>query len=75
LRKWYLKIKEKLKELGFKQSEAVFTKDYDGKIFIIAVYVDNFLLFSELISKIKDIKKRLGKIFEIKDLDKVKWIL
>jgi len=74
-REWYLKMKRKLEELGFKRSEAdhgVFTKGSDGKIFIIAVYVDNFLLFSELISEIRDIKKRLGKIFEMKDLGKAR---
>ena len=78
LREWYLKIKEKLEELGFKRSGAdhrVFTKVSDGKIFIIAVYVDNFLLFSEQITEIEDIKKKLGKIFEMKDLGKARWIL
>jgi len=77
-REWYLKMKGKLEELGFKQSEAdhgVFTKDSDEKIFIIAVYVDDFLLFSELISEIRDIKERLGKIFEMKDLGEARWIL
>jgi len=37
----------------------------DGKIFIIAMYVNNFLLFSGSIKKIKRIKTRLEKIFEI----------
>jgi len=78
LREWYLKIKGKLEELGFKQSKAdhgVFTKVSDRKIFIIAVYVDDFLLFSEQITEIEDIKKKLGKIFKMKDLDEVRWIL
>jgi len=77
-REWYLKMKGKLEELGFKRSEAdhgVFTKVCDGKIFIIAVYVDDFLLFSELIDEIKDIKEKLGKIFEMKDLGEARWIL
>jgi len=77
-REWYLKMKGKLEELGFKQSEAdhrVFTKVSDGKIFIIAIYMDNFLLFSEQITEIENIKKKLGKIFKIKDLGEVKWIL
>jgi len=77
-REWYLKMKGKLEELGFKQSKAdhgIFTKVCDRKIFIIAVYIDNFLLFSKLISKIKDIKDKLGKIFKMKDLDEARWIL
>jgi len=43
-REWYLKLKGKLEELGFKRSEAdheVFTKVIEGKIFIITVYVDD----------------------------------
>jgi len=32
-------------------------------------------LFSEQITEIKDIKKKLGKIFEIKDLGEARWIL
>ena len=77
-RVWYLKLKGKLEELGFKQSEAdhgVFTKVSDRKIFIITVYVDDFLLFSEQITKIEDIKKKLGKIFKMKDLGEARWIL
>jgi len=67
-RKWYLKLRGELKGIGFKQSKAnygVFTKVIDGKIFIIAMYVNNFLLFSGSIKKIKRIKTRLEKIFEI----------
>ena len=77
-REWYLKLKGKLEELGFKRSEAdhgVFTKVSDGKIFIITVYVDDFLLFSEQITKIEDIKEKLGKIFKMKDLGEARWIL
>ena len=73
-----MKLKGKLEELGFKRSEAdhgVFTKVSDGKIFIITVYVDDFLLFSEQITKIEDIKEKLGKIFKMKDLGEARWIL
>jgi len=77
-REWYLKLKEKLKELGFKRSDTdhrVFTKIINGKLFVIAVYVDNFLLFLSNISHIRTVKEDLKRHFEIKDLGKAKWIL
>jgi len=48
-----LKLKGQLEELGFKRSNAnhrVFTKIINRKLFVIAVYVDNFLLFLSNIS-------------------------
>ena len=78
LREWYLKLRGELERMGFKRSEAdhgVFTKVINGKIFIIAVYVDDFLLFSGSMEEIKRIKTRLGEIFEMKDLSEAKWIL
>jgi len=51
-REWYLKLRKQLKGLGFKRSDAdyrVFTKIISGKLFVIAVYVDDFLLFSRRI--------------------------
>ena len=77
-REWYLKLKKQLEDLGFKRSNAdhgVFTKASGGKIFIIAVYVDDFLLFSELMHEIKKIKSKLKEFFEMKDLGEAKWIL
>jgi len=77
-REWYLKLRGQLEELGFKRSNAdhrVFTKIIDGKLFIIAIYIDDFLLFSRRIDNIKVIKGKLSKHFEIKDLEEAKWIL
>jgi len=74
-REWYLKLREQLKGLGFKRSDTdhrVFTKIIDRKLFIIAIYVDNFLLFSGRIDDIKAIKEELSKCFEIKDLREAK---
>jgi len=74
-REWYLKLKRQLKELGFKRSDAdhgVFTKIINGKLFVIVVYVDNFLLFSSNISHIRTIKKDLKRYFGIKDLEEAK---
>ena len=77
-REWYLKLREQLKGLGFKRSNIdhrVFTKIIDRKLFIIAIYVDDFLLFSGRIDNIKAIKGELSKCFEMKDLREAKWIL
>jgi len=67
-REWYLKLKGRLEELGFKRSNAdhgVFTKIIDGEPFLI---VDDFLLFLSNISHIGTVNKRH---FEMKDLEEV----
>ena len=72
-REWYLKLKGQLEELDFKRSDAdhrVFTKIIDGKLFVIAIYVDNFLLFLSNISHIRTVKEDLKRHFKIKDLEK-----
>ena len=77
-REWYLKLKGQLERLGFKRSEAdhgIFTKDMMGRLFVIAVYVDNFLLFSSDINDIRAVKSDLKGCFDMKDLDQAKWIL
>jgi len=77
-REWCLKLKGQLEELGFKRSDAnhrVFTKIIDRKLFVIAIYVDDFILFLSNISHIRTVKEDLKRHFEMKDLGKAKWIL
>ena len=74
-RKWYLKLREQLEGLGFKRSDVnhgVFTKIIDRKLFIIAIYINDFLLFFGWIDDIKVIKGELSKCFEMKNLGKTK---
>jgi len=74
-REWYLKLKGQLEELGFKRSDVghgVFTKSFPSMIFVIAVYVDDFLLFSSNISHIRTVKEDLKRCFEMKDLGEAK---
>jgi len=74
-REWYLKLKSQLEGLGFKRSNAdhgVFTKNIKGRLLVIAVYVDDFLLFSSSIEDIKTVKSDLKMCFNMKDLDKAK---
>jgi len=71
-------LKGQLEELGFKRSDAyhgIFTKNIMCKIFVIAVYVNDFLLFSSNIDDIKAVKEDLKKRFEMKDLEEASWIL
>ena len=74
-REWYLKLKGQLEELDFKRSDTnygVFTKIIDGKLFVIAIYVDDFLLFSSNISHIRTVREDLKRRFEMKDLEEAK---
>jgi len=74
-REWYLKLKGQLEKLGFKRSDVdygVFTKIINGKLFVIAIYVDDFLLFSSNISHIRTVKEDLKRHFKIKDLGEAK---
>jgi len=71
-------LKGQLKDLGFKKSDIdyrVFTKIINGKLFVIAVYVDDFLLFFGRIDDVTTIKGELSKCFKMKDVGKTKWIL
>ena len=77
-REWYHKLKGQLEGLGFRRSDAdhgVFTKIIMGKLFVIAIYMDDFLLFSGSIDDIKTVKSDLKKCFDMKDLEEAKWIL
>jgi len=74
-REWYLELKGQLEELGFKRSDTdhgVFTKIIDRKLFVIVIYVDNFLLFLSNISHIRTVKEDLKRYFEMKDLEEAK---
>jgi len=74
-REWYLKLKNKLKSFVFVRSSAdhgVFIKTIERRLFVIAVWVDNFLLFSSNIGDMEEIKWSLAQCFEIKDLEEVK---
>ena len=77
-REWYLKLKKELEDIGFKRSDAdhrIFTKNISGKLFVIAMYVNNFLLFSNDIEAVKLLKKKLSACFEMKDFGEAQWIL
>lgn len=47
----------------------------ENKISIVSIYIDNFLLTSNIIATLKALKVSFSKEYNIKDLDKVKTII
>ena len=58
-----------------KLTTAFFHKDEDGNLLVIAVYVDDKLIFSKNLDAIKCLKSQLSDHFKIMDLGKARWIL
>uniref|UniRef100_W4VRQ4 Putative retrovirus-related pol polyprotein from transposon tnt n=1 Tax=Corethrella appendiculata TaxID=1370023 RepID=W4VRQ4_9DIPT len=77
-RVWNRKLDEKLKSLGFQQSTydtCVYFKIEGNRILIIAIYVDDMMLFSNCLNWLKEIKEKLGREFRMKDMGKAKFCL
>jgi len=53
----------------------VFIKNDNGTLVIVAVYVDDFLIFSSKLNTIQHTKSELSSHFDMKDLGDAKWIL
>ena len=72
---WYKKIHIELESLGFTWSmsnHSVFIKNNNRTLVIIAVYVDDFLIFSSKLNTIQHTKSELSFCFDIKDLGDTK---
>ncbi|KXJ71623.1 hypothetical protein RP20_CCG020139 [Aedes albopictus] len=77
-RVWNAKLDTELKRMGFKRSSfdpCVYFKIDDSTILVIAVYVDDFLLFSTDVKLIQNVKKQLMTLFHMKDLGEAKQVL
>ena len=75
---WYDTLRKTFESLGFMRSEAdhsLFYKDEDGNLLVVAVYVDDKLIFSKNLDAIKHLKLQLSDHFEITDLGEAWWIL
>jgi len=75
---WYDTLRKMFNSLGFTRSNAdhsLFYKDEDGDLLIIAIYVDDKLIFSKNVDTIKHLKLQLSEHFEITDLGEARWIL
>ena len=63
---------------GFMCSEAdhsLFYKDKDSDLLVVAVYVNDKLIFLKNLDAIKCLKSQLSDHFKITDLGKAQWIL
>lgn len=77
-RSWYDKVDQCLTELGFKRSHiepCVFTKFYDNVKVIVALYVDDFFVYSSSKVETDNLISVLNSKFQIKDLGQVKQCL
>jgi hypothetical protein len=77
-RVWNKKLDAMLKKIGLKESKfdpCIYYKIADGKMLMIAVYVDDFLIFGTDEAEIMKIKKQLCSEFKMKDLGEAKQCL
>ncbi|CAI7765442.1 unnamed protein product [Closterium sp. NIES-54] len=74
---WYARLVEALEALGFKVSgcdESLFMTEGEEKVFLL-VYVDDILLFSPSIERIKEVQGKLKETFQCKALGPVGYYL
>jgi hypothetical protein len=77
-RAWYLKLHQFLVNQSFTKNLAdysVYSKQQDGTIFIISVYVDDILIACNKLEDLEHLKKQLKSNFEMKDLGELRWFL
>jgi hypothetical protein len=78
-RQWYQKIDSVLTTIGFNRSKCdncvyIYAKETQYTLYI-ALYVDDLLIIGDNINLIKNIKTKLGEMFEMKDLGAAHFIL
>ena len=77
-RAWYKKIDSALSELGLKRTHSdncVYVLHEASTIVYILLYVDDLLLISNDIGRLKSIKAELSKRFDMKDLGEAQFML
>lgn len=77
-RQWNKTLNERLIKLGFRRScvdECLYIGQFDGELFLLAIYVDDALLACRELKIIERIKKELMKEFEVTDLGPVRHFL
>ncbi len=75
---WNKKLDAMLKKIGLKESKfdpCIYYKIADGKMLMVAVYVEDFLIFGTDEAEIMKIKKQLCSKFKMKDLGVAKQCL
>lgn len=77
-RAWNIRINDFLLELGYKRSKfepCVFLKCFNNSMTFIALYVDDFFIFSNNTREVEMLKTKLSTKFKLKDLGQVKQCL
>ena len=78
-REWYKKIRELFEDLGYTRNSAdhgvFFKHDSDGHLIIVALYVDDMLIFTKDNATAEHVKSELGVSYEMTDLGPAHWIL
>lgn len=74
-RVWHQKVENELKELGYQKSKydsCIFTKMQSNSFNVVALHVDDFLIFSNNNVEKFALKKHLMSKFSVKDLGEAK---
>ena len=76
---WYDRFGSVIKQLGFVQGQTDRTMLYKhsegGKLAILIVYVDDIIVTGNDTTELENVRKRLAKEFEIKELGQLKYFL
>ena len=74
---WNYTIDAHLKNMRFAQtmSDPCIYVSKEGETFIIASYVDDILLATETVRRMKEVKKEIGSKFKVKDLGELRYFL
>ena len=77
-RSWNFVFHEKVKEFGFSTSEdksCVYVKACGSIVNFLVLYVDDILFIGNDVPTLQEVKSRLGKCFDMKDLGEEIYIL
>lgn len=77
-RAWYEKVDKVLQELGYKKSRyepCLFVKLCDNEKTYVALFVDDFFIFTNCDKEVNNLKCQLSTIFKLKDLGQLKQCL
>lgn len=77
-KKWNLRFNEVIKKLGLENDlhePCVYTWRKQGQMVILVIYVDDIIMASNNLEKLKEIKDHLNREFEMKDLGEPKSFL
>ena len=77
-RAWFDRFRRAMVNMGYQQINAdhtVFFRQHGGHITMLAVYVDDMIITGDDEGEIAQLKAKLGKEFEVKDLGQLRYFL